>query len=152
MTNVPAPELAQEFRRHLSRQANLCDRLERLADELPDALNVRESLYLAQCLLPTVILAHRFEEDSIFPLLRQGPQDLAMIFTLDRLRYEHMGDEGYAGDIALNLRTYVAHRRDSNAETLGWMLRGFFEAVRRHIAFEREHILPLLDGKMTPLA
>ncbi|TFF20657.1 hemerythrin domain-containing protein [Jiella endophytica] len=33
---------------------------------------------------------------------------------------------------------------DPVAEALGYMLRGFFEGLRRHIAFEEEHLLPLL--------
>ena len=133
--------LAREFRSHLAMQESLCDRLEHLADSLPDALNVQEGLYVAQSLLPTVMHAHRFEEDKVFPLLRKA----TLPSTLDRLGFEHMGDEEYANDIILALRAYVSDRRSSNAETLAWMMRGFFEALRRHIAFEREHILPLLE-------
>jgi len=145
MNNVSShQELAREFRGHLSRQANLCDRLERLADSLPDDLNVQESLYVAQSLLPTVVMAHRFEEDRIFPRLRKTTSPS----TLDRLGFEHMGDEEYANDIILALRAYVSDRRSADAETLAWMMRGFFEALRRHIAFEREHILPMLEKKM----
>ena len=33
----------------------------------------------------------------------------------------------------------------SRAEATGYMLRGFFGAVRRHIAFEREHLVPILE-------
>lgn len=139
--DLPHADLAREFRSHLAKQESLCDRLERLADSLPDSLNVQESLYVAQSLFPTVMLAHRFEEDKVFPLLR----DAALPSTLDRLGFEHMGDEEYAGDISLALRAYVGDRRSGNAETLAWMMRGFFEALRRHIAFEREHILPLLE-------
>ncbi|WP_196501653.1 hemerythrin domain-containing protein [Aestuariivirga litoralis] len=138
--------LACEFRGHLARQEQLCDRLERLADSLPDALNVQEGLYVAQSLLPTVTLAHRFEEEKVFPLLH-GTTHSA---TLERLGYEHMGDEEYAGDIIHALRAYVMERRSSNAEALAWMMRGFFEALRRHIAFEREHILPLLEKEKLP--
>ena len=31
-----------------------------------------------------------------------------------------------------------------NPEATGYMLRGFFEALRRHIAFERDHLLAVL--------
>ena len=30
----------------------------------------------------------------------------------------------------------------SNPEALGFMLRAFFDTVRRHMAFEREHMFP----------
>lgn len=43
---------------------------------------------------------------------------------------------------------------DPLAEALGYMLRGFFEGLRRHIAFEEEHLVPLLatagQGRVTP--
>lgn len=42
------------------------------------------------------------------------------------------GDRDSAGD------------RPYNAEAIGFMLRGFFEGLRRHIAFEREHVLPMI--------
>ena len=31
-----------------------------------------------------------------------------------------------------------------NPEAVGFMLRGLFETLRRHIAFEREHVLPIV--------
>jgi hypothetical protein len=43
----------------------------------------------------------------------------------------------------------IGHGRSTdNAEVVGFMLRGFFESLRRHIAFEREHVLPRIgmDG------
>ena len=36
--------------------------------------------------------------------------------------------------------------RDCNFEALSYMLRGFFEGLRRHIAFEVEHLMPILDS------
>ena len=37
-----------------------------------------------------------------------------------------------------------------NIDKLSYMLRGFFEGLRRHIAFEKEHLVPLLMQKGTP--
>jgi hypothetical protein len=138
-------QLTKEFRNHLSCQESLCERLEQLADSLPDAINVQESLYVAQSLLPTVMLTHRFEEDRLFPLLRGAHNASTLPHTLDRLGFEHMADEEYARDITLSLRAYIAGGRTGNADALAWMMRSFFEALRRHIAFEREHVLPLLE-------
>lgn len=36
----------------------------------------------------------------------------------------------------------------ANPEALGFMLRAFFDSVRRHIAFEREHVLPAVKARM----
>ncbi|MFO1033508.1 MAG: hemerythrin domain-containing protein [Hyphomicrobiales bacterium] len=137
--------MADEFRAHLSRQHTMCDRLESLADSLPNEINVQECLYVAQSLLPTVVTAHRFEEERIFPALKQAPHAPTLDETLDRLGFEHMGDEQYAEEISLALKGYVTDRRSHNPETMAWMLRGFFDSLRRHIAFEREHVLPLLE-------
>ena len=63
--------------------------------------------------------------------------------TVLRLKNEHLGDEDFAEDIGAALQNYVMQQNQQQAESLGWMLRGFFENIRRHVAFEREHILPL---------
>jgi hypothetical protein len=39
-----------------------------------------------------------------------------------------------------------------NAEAVGFMLRGFFKNVRRHVAFEREHVLPMIAISRRPRA
>ncbi|NJM42689.1 MAG: hypothetical protein HC853_19095 [Anaerolineae bacterium] len=39
------------------------------------------------------------------------------------------------------------YRKQEVMNQVGYMLRGFFECLRRHIAFEREHILPKLAPK-----
>jgi Hemerythrin HHE cation binding domain len=143
------PDLLAQFRKHLMQQERLCDRLEALADSLPDKINIQESLYVAQCLLPVVVTAHRFEEGTAFPLLKEKLNSSSLDETLDRLGFEHMGDEQFAEDICAALRSYVMDRHSQNAEAMAWMLRGFFDALRRHIAFEREHILPLLQKGVT---
>ncbi|MDE2385347.1 MAG: hemerythrin domain-containing protein [Alphaproteobacteria bacterium] len=142
---APQNNLAQEFRSHLAKQSVLCDRLEAVADSLPAAVNVQECLYLAQAMVPTVVHAHRFEEAQVFPLFRDNPQLAEMKASIERLCYEHMGDEDYAEQIVNTLREFVKNRQSCNPETMAWMLRGFFEAMRRHIAFEQEHVLPLLE-------
>jgi hemerythrin-like domain-containing protein len=69
--------------------------------------------------------------------------------TVERLRYEHWEDESFADEVADALIRFVTDRASSNAETLAYMLRGFFEGLRRHIAFEREHIVPILCRQRT---
>jgi iron-sulfur cluster repair protein YtfE (RIC family) len=139
-------QLAREFRSHLARQGMLCDRLEAVADCLPSAVNVQECLYLAQNMVPIVMTAQKFEEAEIFPLLTRYPDGVELISSIERLKFEHMGDEDYANQIVLTLRDFVKDRTSCNPETLAWMLRGFFDALRRHIAFEQEHVLPLLES------
>ncbi len=42
---------------------------------------------------------------------------------------------------------FAADRDAVDVEKLGYMLRGFFTGVRRHLAFEREYILPIIEGR-----
>lgn len=67
--------------------------------------------------------------------------------VLNRLESEHHNDEDYAESVAQAIGCYVLCDDHRKAESLSWMLRGFFESIRRHIAFEREHILPFLDDQ-----
>jgi hypothetical protein len=39
-----------------------------------------------------------------------------------------------------------------NPEALGFMLRAFFETIRRHVAFEREHVIPTIAAQLDALA
>lgn len=62
--------------------------------------------------------------------------------SLDRLLAEHVEDECFAGELTEALLLLGRNGSADNPEALGFMLRGFFEARRRHVAFEREHVLP----------
>jgi hypothetical protein len=61
---------------------------------------------------------------------------------VERLRAEHIEDECFAGELTEALLVLGRDGSVDNPEALGFMLRGFFEAQRRHVAFEREHVLP----------
>lgn len=143
----PAPAgIALTLQHYLREQARFCDRLETMADLLPDGVDERDCLLMAQNVVPLIKRAHEFEEGVVYPLLLSLPEtsnDLTS--SIERLKFEHLGDEEFAGDLCASLRQFVTSRNTSNVESLAWMLRGFFESVRRHIAFEREHILPLVQ-------
>lgn len=140
------PGIAETLTHYLREQARFCDRLETMADLLPDGVDERDCLLMAQNVVPLVKRAHEFEEGVVYPLLLTIPGTPSDIrATLERLRFEHLGDEEFAGDLCASLRQFVTDRGACNVESLAWMLRGFFESVRRHIAFEREHLLPLVQ-------
>jgi hemerythrin-like domain-containing protein len=83
----------------------------------------------------------------VFPLLADRGEDLERIIQIiERLRFEHWEDEAYAIEVQEALGEFVRSPRNANIEGLSWMLRGFFESVRRHVAFERDYVLPLLDA------
>lgn len=151
-----ASDLIETLTAHHTSQMKLCTELEDLADALPEDLDGARCARAARALNPAVQHAHRFEEDDLFPWLsakmaNDNTASAALKDSLKRLRYEHLEDESFAEELADKMLDYIHNRdrldekeRAERAELLGYMLRGFFEGVRRHIAFEQEHILPLL--------
>jgi len=125
---------------------DLCRQLEELADRLPDQFDIQECLAIAWKLYPVVREAHRFEEETLFPILASRlDTEQSINENLERLKFEHWEDESTAEDISVFLRQMVSDPSGANAEKIAYMLRGFFGGLRRHIAFEKVHLLPLLD-------
>ena len=143
--HMPPARVSHTLTAHHAVQSDLCAQLEELADSLPDNVDSQLCLYIARSLGPIVHQAHDFEESVLFPLLEaHAAGDAELEATLERLRFEHWEDESFAGEVADGLAGFVTAPQDSNVESLAYMLRGFFEGLRRHIAFEREHLLPML--------
>jgi hypothetical protein len=146
---VPSPaaefpkgtEVAERFDVYIDRQLDLCLGLESLADSLPARVDTHAAMILSERLEVTLQRSHEFEELSIFPILRISNRDLGA--TLDRLRDEHFEDEGHAADLREAVRAYVSHRSSGRPEEMGYILRGLFTSLHRHLAFDREFVLPL---------
>lgn len=143
--------IADVLRQHIEEQERFCNALETLADQLPDAADPHDCLVAAMTVLPLMRRSHTFEEQELHPvLLRDASNSTDLAGTLERLRFEHMGDEVFAEDLCHALRQFATDRKSCNVESLAWMLRGFFEGLRRHLAFERDYLLPrLADGRAT---
>ena len=137
-------DLVADFNNYLNWQLMVCVELEAIADSLPAVVNNQAAQKTADALLPLLKQAHAFEENELFPfLLKNQHITQALKDTIERLQTEHLGDEDFAQDIHNAIQDYLIEMDRGKAESLSWMLRGFFEGIRRHIAFEREHILPL---------
>ncbi len=137
-----------ELVKHHNAILQLCDRLERIADGLPHEVNRQECLALARCICPIIKRAHNFEEENLFPELRRIRTSAAqMEQTLERLKFEHWEDESYAEEISASLIDFVHDSDEFSAKSLSYMFRGFFEGKRRHIAFEVEHLIPMVRIK-----
>ncbi|MBN9256312.1 MULTISPECIES: hemerythrin domain-containing protein [unclassified Mesorhizobium] len=126
------------------RKLRLCDALEAIADDLPSRVDPLLCLDVASSLLPMLRASHHFEEEIVFPAFAQTEQRERIVA---RLRAEHLEDECLAEDLSEALLAHGHGGPIANPEAFGYMLRAFFEALRRHIAFERDHLLPALtDG------
>ena len=117
----------------------LCAALEEIADSLPDRVDTLMCLSTANTLLPMLRNIHRYEEETIFPAYAAVTHDTGCV---ERLKAEHLEDECFADELTEALLLAGHGGTVANPEALGFMLRGFFETIRRHVAFERELILP----------
>ena len=137
--------LASRFERYISLQFDLCGRLEDLADTLPINVDKKECQLISRSVLPILKRAHQFEENLVFPaIIFAFAEDVSIHQTLKRLRCEHFEDESQAGELREGLGSFLNNAREYNTECLAYMLRGLFGGLRRHLANEREGILPLL--------
>lgn len=138
-------KLAAELNLHHGRLTALCTVLEAIADALPQFADKQQCLAVARYIVPTVKEAHVFEEEKLFPQLKNlstaNPQ---LEQSLERLRFEHWEDESYAEEICEILREFGTGALPQGSDKLSYMLRGFFEGLRRHMAFEAEHLAPML--------
>lgn len=129
----------------------LCDVLECLADGLPD--NADPALArVAVAFLRNGFPAHLRIEERVLSQLVERHADKAghLLPVVEHLKAEHATDECAALDVADQLQVLAEHGRVANAEMLGYMLRGFFEAQRRHIWWERSVLLPLARQALSP--
>ena len=145
------PTLARLYLNHLGALEGLCKDLESIADGLPGPLKVETSLLIAANIIPIVRSAHKFEEDHIYPVLTDAIRNgTRMQDEILRLKSEHWIDEDLGEEICSALTEFATHQNPAKAEALSWMLRGFFESMRRHIAFEHAVILPRILKKLGP--
>jgi len=123
-------------------QLTLCTALEDIADSLPASINRQKCIYAAKSLIPLINGIHRYEEETLFPLLQsQGAGDGELNEAIARLKFEHVEDECFAEELTDTLTRLGSGDATVNAEAAGYMLRGFFESIRRHIAFEQQFML-----------
>lgn len=120
----------------------LCKALESIADALPN-VDRFNCLVTANSIVPLLRDTHLFEETVIFPVYEDAlTLQEADFASIRRLRTEHIEDECFADEVTEQLLGIGHGRPVENAEALGFMLRGFFESLRRHVAFEHEHVMP----------
>jgi Hemerythrin HHE cation binding domain len=118
----------------------LCGELEAIADDLPARVDQLRCLGVASRLLALLRACHALEESAVFPAF-ETPKNRPVV---ERLRREHIEDQCGAQEVCEALLDVAERGTVVNAEALGYMLRAFFAGMRRHVAFERDHVLPLL--------
>lgn len=124
----------------------VCDELEEMADSLPQGFDPGRCVAMSLRLEPLVRSVHAYEERVLFPAYVKASGGTAQARELvARLKSEHIEDTEFAAELSENLRRIGEGSAPLNVEALGYMLRGFFASVRRHIAYEREAMMSLPD-------
>lgn len=126
------------------RQLALCDSLEAIADSLPDRLDKQECLHMSRLIGPLLKQAHTAEEQVLFPEVAAALGDPGVI---ESLRLEHIEDECFAEEVQYELLLIGQGRPVLAPEATGYMLRGFFEGIRRHIRHEQDLLSRLGKGE-----
>lgn len=114
----------------------LCDSLEAVADSLPRP-DRRLCRQIAAELKPAIEAANRLEEQILFPAALGRLPAAGTRATIDRLRREHAQDGAAADEIVRILVTLSRGGGKRSWDAIGYMLRAYFLAVRRHVACEQ---------------
>lgn len=126
----------------------LCDKLEAIADALP-RVDERLCLETAAALERLVAQTHALEESVLFPLLIASGRP-EMNQTVARLRQEHLFDSGTAQEVCETLGDMAGGYQILPVDAVGYLLRAFFEGMRRHVHGELDLlglVLANRDGK-----
>lgn len=125
--------MGQAYRELLS----LCDRLETLADSIPRRIDLTSCRVILTELPQKLRRVHALEEMILFPAVEIQRSDDGRYALIARLRAEHDQDDRAAVELVRVLKAVLDNRPSLSWDAIGYMLRGFFETVRRHIATER---------------
>ena len=142
----PSASPGDLLRRAHEVKRDLCSALEQIADALPDGVDRMRCLRLANVLAPALRDIHVCEEMTVFPAYVVASGEERDSQTLRRLRAEHVEDQCFADEVTEVLMAIGHGDHIRNAEATGFMLRGLFETMRRHMAFESEHLLPRIEA------
>ena len=134
-------EAIRKFEGNHARILGVCEELEQLADGLPALPTNGSHLRLARRVGGMLREAHALEEQEILPILAAALGEEAVKDSLATLTEEHRTDEAFAEEVAEVLMEWTAGERHHDAATLGYMLRGLFDNLRRHTARERDQLI-----------
>ncbi|ODT77574.1 MAG: hypothetical protein ABS76_27835 [Pelagibacterium sp. SCN 64-44] len=125
---------------------SLCDDLETVADSLPSAVRPHDCKVLAARLDQLLVETHHEEERMLMPLLMtDGRAELRQL--ANRLRREHEVDAVTLQEVLEALAMLAGARPMTSPDATGYLLRAFFESLRRHIYTEQDIIALLTDAR-----
>ncbi len=125
----------------------LCQALEDIADRLGGTPDKQQCIQISRAIGPLMGQALSFQEKELLPSLQSAaPPDQTVFKCIDRLKYEHYEDADFALEVAEALMEFGQGTSRLSQDAIGYLLRGFFVSLRRHLAFESEVVQSILDN------
>ncbi|HHS83235.1 MAG TPA: hemerythrin domain-containing protein [Devosia sp.] len=141
--------LIRRFETVRAEQLALCDELERLADDLGERPDRQRCLELARRMEAVMRRAHAFERSEMFPALHRltgkGTDrcDILPARLLEQLEAEQEDDFFLVGEVTEALLEFGGGNSSVSPDAIGYLLRGLFVGLRRHLALENETLAAL---------
>ncbi|RDE04972.1 hypothetical protein [Sphingomonas aracearum] len=132
------------------RRAALCNRLEDLADSLPELPGEEQVAALCPELQEAIVRDARDELSYLDAMLRRQGDPLADVL-LEHVRMRRSADVAGVQELVAALQPKEGETRLA-PDALGYLLRGFFSDCRRAIDYEQLAILALAGHRLTPEA
>lgn len=142
-------EAVHRFEGCHTRILTICEELEQLADGLPALPSNGSHLRLARRMGTLLRDLHAQEEKEILPVLASALGVEQVADSIATLTEEHRTDEAVADEVCEVLLEWAAGERHHDAATLGYMLRGLFDNLRRHSARERDQLIAPATRRLT---
>jgi hemerythrin-like domain-containing protein len=143
MTSVPESDL-KDLRQCYSRLLEFCDLLEGIADGLPNDFPRAHCQMLASSVADLLRATHVVEDRVLMPLLLASDHN-GLRMAAERLRQEHEFDDQAAMEVEEALNDLLLGRSIMSPDATGYLLRSFFESVRRHVNAEQNLLYFLED-------
>ncbi len=126
---------------------DLCLQLEDIADQAETTASRQDYLRLANLIPALIMRTQTLEEEVLFPdFNRQAGSHFASVI-IERLKGEHRCDRLASQELVETLISMAENRCSLAPATMGYMMCGFLESLRRHILSEKLMIEALLAAK-----
>ncbi len=152
MLDSEVHEVIEIMERFQMRQRNLCAQMEQVADSLPLDADPSLCMRIARSLLPTLASAHEFQVQHFIPVVRSALGEFGNLDAVaERLHSEYNENEMLAEEVAEELSQWGICGETHSAEATGYMLRGCFISLTRHLDFERIALIEPVKTRLSRL-
>lgn len=127
-----------------SRLLDICDLLEGIADGLPNDVPRAQCQVLASSVADQLRATHAVENRVLLPLLLAS-EHAGLRNAANRLRQEHEFDDQAVMEVEEALHDLILGKSVLSPDATGYLLRSFFESVRRHVHAEQDLLFLLED-------